>query len=425
VLTRLRRGLVGRLLTTGLPALTASGIIYLQPILGRSHLTDQQYGTWALGATILSMGLILDFGGTPFTLAASSAGVLTRKSLLQATTLSTGGSAAIGGLAVLAWPWYGQAHGLALPGLQGCLFFLLIAFAAALRSVTTIGMTLLLALDRNALRASALLGQAVLQAGLLFVGLRLGWAEWILPLSSIAASLATLPFFALLRSLNSGRVSGTQISLRRFVRAKSVFAVLSLLLTQLDRWVVGALVPAPRLAEYDVATRWAGIPRLVVFGLVGVLIAEAARIGHDHERLRSLYRKSLLLSMLAAFASFAGTVVVVYVGGPLFGTVRWPLFLALSVAFGLHSLTSCGSQIMTGTGRPQYDLVFVIPACGLAAITWSFAAFSHNDTAAVAGVIVALTAWSPVFVIIVDRVLSQARPPGRHRPGVAAGVDPA
>lgn len=419
--TRLRGGLVGRLLTTGLPALTASGIIYLQPILGRSHLTDQQYGTWALGATILSMGLILDFGGTPFTLAASSAGVLTRRSLLQAIALSTGGSAAVGGLAVIGWPWYGRAHGLALPGLEGCFFFLLVAFAASLRSVTAIGMTLLLALDRNRLRGFGLLGQAILQAGLLFVGLRIGWAEWILPLSSIIASLATLPLFGLVHSLNSGAVSGARISLRRFVGAKSAYAILSLMLTQLDRWVVGALVPAPTLAAYDVATRWAGIPRLVVFGLVGVLIAEAARIGHDHVRLHALYRKSLLLSALAVIATFVCTLVFVFAGEPFFGAVPWPLFFALSVAFGLHSLTSCGSQIMTGTGHPQYDLVFVIPACLLASATWLTAAVTHNQTLAVAGVVVALTLWSPVFVITVDRVLSRAGQQGRHRARVPAG----
>ncbi|NNG39267.1 oligosaccharide flippase family protein [Flexivirga sp. ID2601S] len=415
-----RAGLGGRLLRTGLPTLVASGLIYLQPILGRSHLSVTEYSTWALGATVLSMGLILDFGGTAYSVAASASGTLTRAALTKAASMSVAGSAFVGLLSAAIWPSYQAAHHLALPGISGVLFFLSVTLAACLRSLTTIGMGILMAQDRDSLRAALLLGQATLQSVLLYAGLQIG-SIWALPASSILASIATAPWFLRHRSLNKVGVapSDSLNDLRSFAQIKIAFALLSLVLTQADRWVVGALITPTRLAAYDVTSRFAGIPRLVIAGIVGVLVAEASSNWSDYSKLKHIYSRSIVFCSAILIAATGGAATIALILG---GTsLPWGLFWVMAAAFNLHAICTVGLSMTTGIGRPIYDLVFVLPAVAIAGGTWVMAATRSSQDLAELAVPIGLILWSPIFLAVVPAGL---RPNGKHQAGVTSPDTP-
>lgn len=406
--------LIRKLMATGVPTLLASGLLYLQPILGQRFLSSAEYATWALGATILTTGLTLDFGGSAYVSATAARGQLTRKLFAAATLLSCSGGAIVGIAAIAVWPQYQKAHDLALPGISGMSYFGLILSAATLRSITTIYTALLMGRNQNAQRAKFLLLQAMLQTCAIISFLLIDLGLWALPLSSILASIpfATLPLKKSLFEKPQGYVSDTpSIKLANFAKWKIIASVLSLTVTQMDRWIVGSVVTATKLAQYDLASRFAGLPRLIVIGVAGVLVSEASTLRHSPRKLQDLYRRSLVIMAAILFASSLGTIAVVALYSK--GIPNWPsgLFTLLLVAFGAHALTAPGTMIMGGIGRPSYDLIQILPTVTISTALWATAHATANDTLAMIASAVGLLAWCPLFIPFAYARLARASGP--------------
>jgi O-antigen/teichoic acid export membrane protein len=94
-------------------------------------------------------------------------------------------------------------------------------------------------------------------------------------------------------------------------------------LTQADLWVVAAVLPAPDLASYAIATRIAtlvGLPLLVTNGVLPPLVAELYSRGRRTELERALRKVTLLSAVpalcLAAIFSIAGRPLLDLVYGP-------------------------------------------------------------------------------------------------------------
>ncbi|WP_050668412.1 MATE family efflux transporter [Luteipulveratus halotolerans] len=398
-----------RMVTTGLPVLVASGLLYVLPLAARPFLSDAEYATWALGAVVLSITLVFDFGATPYVLAAEGAGSLDRARFVRATVLAVLGSLAPGLVLALLWLPYSAGKDLALTGPAGSAFLLSVAAGGALRSAALVATGLMLVRGELRRRTVAVLSQALLQATVVVALLALGAGVWALPLGGVIAG-AAMCLYAFRPFPRWERAALDDVHFGDFLRARLGTTTLSLSLTQLDRWVVGALVPVGLLARYDLAARLAGLPRLVVIALSGVLAADAAVNRTDRQQLSRIYRAALRACGAVVVVLGLATVTAGLLVHQLSGRSLDPALLTLLVvAFSLHALTAVGTQMMSGIGVPAVEYLYLVPCCALVVAIWTAAWFTGSHTLAVAAAPTGFAVTSVVFLIWMGRRASAGR----------------
>lgn len=384
---------------TALPVLMASGMIYVLPLMARPFLSASEYATWALGATVLSITLVFDLGSTAFVLTTAGTPLLTQKRLLASTGLAVAGALAPGLALAALWPWYSEGRGMQMAGASGITYFLAITAAASLRSAALVSLAVMLATGRLRRRARALLGQAILQVVATASALYLGAGIWALPIGVFLSGTALLVY------VRSGftapvavRAATQEVRLRSYARARLGLSALGLYLTQLDRWVVGLIVPVTALAPYDTASRVAGLPRLVIIALSGVLVADSA---HAHaagvKAVALVYRKAF---MATAGVGLALAVVVVMASSlvPVQSFAPVGLVAALTVAGTVHGITAPGTQILNGIGAPEVEYRYLLPCALSTTACWAIAAATANEAAALYVGAANLAVWSAYYV---------------------------
>lgn len=395
-----------RILSTGLPALAASALTYLQPIVGQPFLSHEEYGTWALGASLLSMSLVFDLGGATFVMAASGAGALTARRIRAAAGLSAIGSLLVGALACVAWIPYSSASDLALAGQVGVWYLMAIALAGVIRSVGLVGVAGLLGSGRHVRRSIALILQAIAQLVVTMVLLWQGANVWALPSAALVSSalfiLISLPGF---KPNVTGLADGGHLELRRFAWSRTGLTGLGLVLMQADRWVVGAIASPTMLAVYDVATRLGGIPRLAVVGLSAVLAVDGARAAKMPGQIGVLYRQATRTLL----AVTVGLSVVVLVAAMLMNTLAWsvpPLLVGLVLTgYGLNGLTAPGTLLFSSLGRPQAEFTYLLPCVVTSGMLWLVSSHTGSEMLAVSATSISLLVWSGFFVLYARRRL--------------------
>lgn len=398
-----------RMLGTGLPVLLASGLIYLLPLMARPFLSVSEYATWALGATVLSITLVFDLGSTPFVLTTAGTSLLTQRRLAASTALAVAGALAPGLALAALWPLYSQGRGMAMAGASGILYFVAITVAASLRSAALVSLAVMLATGRLHRRARALLGQAILQVVATAGSLWLGAGIWALPLGAFVSGACLLAY------VRSGFIAPEEVRpathvvrLRTYVRARLGLTALGLYLTQLDRWVVGLIVPVSAMATYDAASRIAGLPRLVIIALSGVLVADSSHAREAGVRaVAAVYQKALTAT--AGVGLVLATGVVAIAALPAFRSLA-PLGLvaALTVAFTVHAVTAPGTQILNGIGAPQAEYRYLLPCAITTSASWVIAAATGSDHLALYASAANLLVWSVFFVFQMPSVLRRA-----------------
>lgn len=395
-----------RLLSTGVPALAASALTYLQPIVGQPFLSHEEYGTWALGASLLSMSLVFDLGGATFVMAASGAGALTAQRIRAAAALSAIGSLSVGALACAAWIPYTLTSDLALAGQVGVWYLLAITVAGVTRSVGLVGVAGLLGSGRHVQRSVALILQAITQLVVMMILLWQGASVWALPSAALASSvlfiILSLPGF---RTITTGRAGADHLELRRFAWSRAGLTGLGLVLMQADRWVVGAIASPAMLTAYDVATRLGGIPRLAVVGLSAVLAVDGATAAKVPGQIGVLYRQATRILL----AVTAGLSVVVMAGAMAMNTLAWsvpPLLVGLVLAgYGLNGLTAPGTLLFSSLGRPQMEFTYLLPCVATSAMLWLVSGQTGSEVLAVSATSISLLLWSGFFVLYAGRRL--------------------
>lgn len=395
-----------RLLSTGVPPLAASALTYLQPIIGQPFLSHEEYGTWALGASLLSMSLVFDLGGATFVMAASGAGALTARRIRAAAALSAVGSFSVGALACAVWIPYTSSSDLALAGQVGVWYLIAIAFAGVIRSVGLVGVAGLLGSGRHVQRSIALIAQAIAQLVVMMALLWQGANVWALPgaalVSSILFIVLSLPGF---RASATAAVGSDHLELRRFAWSRTGLTGLGLVLMQADRWVVGAIASPAMLTAYDVATRLGGIPRLAVVGLSAVLAVDGAGAAKVPGQIGALYRQATRILLAVS----AGLSAVVLVGALVMNTLAWsvpPLLLGLVLAgYGLNGLTAPGTLLFSSLGRPQAEFTYLLPCVVTSAVLWLISSQTGSEMLAVSATSISLLLWSGFFVLYARRRL--------------------
>ena len=417
---KLSSGFVVRLFKSGAPAAISTTLALLLPILGRFYLNDEQYAAWALIATIATIGLLIDFGGPSLAVRIAGAGPISNKRLFVLGGLSGACSLIVGIAAALVWPVYSAHIALEPPvGMQAML--LLTGVGSALRSVLIVLAAIALGRERFVSRASNLLLQVAIQCGVAWTLLAAGVGVAAMPMSILASCIPLLPIY--LYDFRAGErkhqckepafaFGASRIDfmseVKIFMAARGVASFISLAFTQVDRWLIALSADANFVANYDLAARIAVIPKTALLTLGLGFVHEAARLRLRNE-VGAVLRKAYIVSLIVVVAGSVGTLAVGYLAFRQFGDQGDPLFMLLLTLLissnAAHAMTAPGVLIMTGLGKPQFELVYLVPA----AITGTAAGGAAVMASSVWGTALAISGslllWSILFSLWVPRAV--------------------
>lgn len=134
----------------------------------------------------------------------------------------------------------------------------------------------------------------------------------------------------------------------------------------IDKLLLGHFVGIQIVAEYEVASRVVRMVKYLALTVTSALMPAATvlqTLGQENKVLSLYYRSSKYLVLVAAPSSVfliaaAPTILLAWVG-PGYG--RAVLILqALALGHFVHTLTSAGTTIVRGTGKPEYETRYAI-----------------------------------------------------------------
>jgi O-antigen/teichoic acid export membrane protein len=405
---RLSYQLAQRLAKGGIGQLFALAALTLLPFLGRAYLSTGAFAFWTLLVTIASATVVLDFGGTPLIQASYGAVRSLGRLFVVGCALSAAGAFGMGLLALGAWAAYASTQS-AVSFSAGARQILVVTAAGIIRSCVVCVAAAAIAGDRFHLRTALLAGQAVSQVALTWLLLHLGdgvgaFANGML-LSASLTLLLSLPSLGRMLSRYRGGVQTGVLApgerLRSFMGLRTAAILLGALLTQADRWAVGAIGGASLLAKYEIAYRIATAPKLIVLAVGIGLTSDVARLPTAHA-VMTLYRRSLRVCV--AFLLVA-SILVIPVALYLSTLVRHvsptdllPLVVLLCAVHDLNGSTAPGTYIALGLRRPGWELPYLSLSVAIVCAGWVLAAALRSGAVAVGAPVFALSIGSVYFL---------------------------
>lgn len=281
-------GLLSKVVGAGAPLIAASAIALFAPVLAYLWLDTETYAVWVLGASVLTLGTNLDFGGPAYVAAFSRAAPLRehRRMLALAIAASAAGALAVLTAAAIVWstvPTVRQATSLG----TGLAMLALVTFAAVCRSTTSVVAGYALAGGALRDRAVLLVAGPVLQvAAILAVSTR---PPSVLALAAAVAA-AGLPHVALgavvhhrVRGAMGSRAEGREPPpFRGYAFNRLGVSLCGMVLSQGDRWLVAGLIGTPAIvAALDIVQRASQPARLVLISAGQALQSEFSRASVD------------------------------------------------------------------------------------------------------------------------------------------------
>jgi O-antigen/teichoic acid export membrane protein len=381
------------------------------PLAGSVILTNSEFAMWALLSTIARAGLNFDAGGTTYVNAVLPRSRRPLKVITQGLVASTAGTLFIGAISSAAW--FALATHRPIAGWSmaaGFLAVLATTLASVARSATVLFGNVALVFDKTRLRTLVLGGEALLNAALSLVLFVVTRSAWSLPVAAIVGT--TIPLLAGWRGAHSA-IRGSQQSdleavhdeeavLRRFLVTKTVAPILTMTLTQADRWVVGIVGGASALALYEVAWRLAIMPKVILTSVSQILISDTAKLSTTDEASFALFsRRSFNASnatlLLATLVSISAAAAVTIWPLHMTSSLIWPIYAALLVGHVLHATTAPGVMILNGLGFPNRELPSLFVATSTTLVGWTFAVLLNSSTLAYASLTVGLVAGTVCF----------------------------
>ena len=346
-------------------------VLFALPLIGAFTLSTTQFAMWTLLSTISTIALSIDFGGTALTMARLH--VEDRKKLfMRAGGLSAGGSMLIGAIAMCVWVPFSRTQDSVAFGVPEALAAILVtALAAALRSYLLILAQAALNDHLFGLRTFLTAGQSFVAALVTVVLVFTTRSAWALPLGwliSCAVVLAIGIPLAIRRQVYSKPPirtgqgdSDSQATFRTFAWSRTVVSILSTLIFQADRWVVGAIGGPAVLATYEVAWRFASLPRFLIQNLSAVLggSAAASRITAPSTVAALLRRSSVIAGTLGFVGAICSGVLYALLPGQMDGGYDLRLFAIMAFVFLLFGASAPLSVITLGVGMPKLDIPYM------------------------------------------------------------------
>jgi O-antigen/teichoic acid export membrane protein len=359
----------------GLPALLSSVITALLPAAGILFLSTESYAVWALAATLTTIFLLIDFGTTSLATKLAAEQRLSGSALGTLYVLTTAPPLALTAITAAAWPTYARHAGLIdAQDPRAILLIILVGIGTALRSFGLISAAVALGRRQFGRRGTVLLGGALVQAVVTIGALYAGVDFLALGFGIVTAGILQSVVGVLLAKpdLRVDKSSSVWPLVRRFASARGVAVILGVTVTQLDRWSLGLFAGAAALTAYDLAIRFATMPKIALLAFGSGLITEASG---DVERthLHSLYQRySRLFAALSALAALPVLVITLVVASartsePL--SFIAPLAIMAVVAHAVNAMTIPASFLTMGAGRPEVELAYLAPLavlCGTA-----------------------------------------------------------
>lgn len=364
LLARMVRGAAG--------PLVGAVALFALPLAGAALLSTENFAFWAILSSISTVALSLDFGGVAL-LTARFHAERRRRLVLVASALSALGALVVGSIACVAWLFYASTEmGRSIPLGVALSAIGTMALASAIRSVLMVYAQAALIVEDQFLRNLTTAGQALL-ASVITIAVLIAWhTYWALPLGWIVSGLLILAPTIWMGDrrlqLRDFRPTIEQsFQLRSFASVRTLSTLLAAASQQGDRWVIGAIGGPTVLAAYEVAWRFAMLPRFLVQNLTIRVGADSASMVHaDRDRLKQLLRLSIRLGVaVCALASL-----LVAVGYASYTTLlgsqpEWLLLIAMLIAFGSLGVASPLSFTGAALGRGGID----IPYLGLILVT--------------------------------------------------------
>jgi len=357
----------------------------LTPFLVRK-LGASQYGLWVLVSSFIAYGSLLDFG----------VGDAIVKYVAEFRARGDGDSAS---RLVATSLWLYCALGLLVfvigvalaplvpklinvpPGEQhtASLLVILTALGVAVELPATASYSVLRGLHRfdlmNIIGSSAILALAVGWVIVLLLGGGvLAMAAIVIPLTLVWQ----IPAIMLIRRTAPDMRFGFRGAERGMARSVATFSsalfginVAAVVKGKSDEIVIGATLPVAAVAPYSIARRLSGLPGLLAFQFVRVLMPLASRLNAEGDRslLSALYTASMRFT-IGMFAAVAGGLIVF--AGPFLSAWVGPRFahssnivVILTFAGLAEALLWPAAQLLQGMNRHRPLVVFALGSAGL------------------------------------------------------------
>lgn len=404
-----------QLLRGGLPTILSSGVVAAVPIAGAIALSSAEYAVWALGATLSTVFVVLDFGVPSLAIKLASEKRLDAGTLRRLMALTAAPPLVLCALVMLAWPSYSAASGVG--GASSALVYLTfaeIAVGTALRSVGVVYASVALGRDRMLRRAAILIVGAVVQLVATLVCLWAGAGFQSLGIGILAGGVVQVAVgLALERHADpgAGRETEVQQLVRLFMKSKGIATLLGVLITQFDRWAVGLATSPSTLAVYDIATRFALIPKIALVALGAGLVSQSSRAG-SLAATRALILRSQKMAAIFYLGSglVLGAVAVVLLigrGHPV--ALVLLITVAVTSAHAVNSLTIPAGYVLSGLGRPDFELRYLRPLAGVCLAAYVLGVVSHDGTVLIALWTAGMIGLSWFFVRRSPRYVAESR----------------
>jgi O-antigen/teichoic acid export membrane protein len=383
------------------------------PLSGRFFLRTDDYAVWALISTVLTIGLVLDFGAPTLATRLGVRGEATRSRILVICAVSASGTLLSGLASIAAWPLLTANIPLATSTVwTQYAVLVLVMTGAGLRSVSAVLAAVALGQGKLRLRAVSIVLSALLQFTTTVVALVLGAGIWALAVGLLIGSIATLcylwPKLTFSTADGAGAVPVRPL-LFRFIRTKGIGTLAGLLVNQLDRWVLAIVASPAVLSSYDVAARLASAPKVLAIALAAGIAAQAVSPDETLEDFAAHLRRTTVLSAVVMIVVDA-LVALVLLGAELLGILAtsslfWMLFVLLATAHLVNGLTAAGTTALNALGKPQVELRYLVAVLCLAVVGYGMSLLLTDQYLPAIAVFVSLTFPGGLFVLRQRRLL--------------------
>lgn len=343
--------------------------LFALPVLGAVVLDNHDFAFWALLSTIATVALSIDFGGVALVTARFFAEPRGRL-LIKSSALSASGALTIGAFACIIWiPYRHTEFGQSIPATTAVAAILTMSVASAIRSVLMVVAQAALISSNLALRNVATAGHAFTAAATTAAFLFTTHSFWALPLgwlvSGVLVMCVVLPWGWRARTTELAKATVTQpFKWRQYAGLRTLTTITSGVLLNSDRWIIGALSGPALLAAYEIAWRFAALPRFLVANLMVRVSADVASLGRsDEQQLRTLLRGSTVIAVVVGSLSCAPVAAAYWAFVSFTGAQpNWPMFLAMLVAFTISVLTAPLSLSGAAVGNAWIDFPYALGA---------------------------------------------------------------
>ena len=406
-------GRLRRLFKGGLPTIAGSGVVALVPLSGSFFLSNNDYAIWALASTLSTIFIIFDFGTASLSTKLAAEGRLNRATLLKLLAITGIPPIFLGAVVIAIWPWYaGSANLIGATETSVFLMLACVATGTVLRSFGVIYSAIALGREHYNKRAQILLSGALIQLVVTLTALFGGAGVLSLGLGIIGGGLAQMAAGAALEhKFDETTVLDLDLAglIRRFVRSRGTATLLGLMATQLDRWALGLAATPSLLSTYDLATRFATIPKIALLAFAAGLVAEAARTPDLTKAIELARTSRKAITGLFALGSIVTSVVAMIVLAPRVSLLEAGLVVLLvTIGHGANASTIPGGLILTGWGRPDLELRYLWPLAALCAAAYVAGILVDSGQLLILGWFVAMTSCSIYFALMVPKYLKKA-----------------